>query len=317
MRVYTTIITSNYIGYALTLRESLQPYGRLLFYLLIADDGPVDKEALAKDYPDVRLLFINDLCREGMGKALLEKYQQSYIDGFRWSMKPVLLKYLLNQEGHDRALFLDPDLFFFSDPGFLFDALQTDDFILTPHWRARDPFRDSNNFYKLFKEGQYNAGFVGASKQAGPILDWWASACLFHCSKDPGKALYVDQAYLNLLPIYFDRVRIIRQRGCNVAEWSRTENARKRDNGTILVGGDPLVFMHFTQGTIETIARGDDPVLEPCLEQYEQTANRYGIRLQKIPPPPQLSTAERLLPAFLLRPLRKIKWMFIKPESQQ
>ena len=40
-------------------------------------------------------MALNDLCADGMGRKIFEKYHALCMDNFRWAMKPVFLTYLL------------------------------------------------------------------------------------------------------------------------------------------------------------------------------------------------------------------------------
>ncbi len=87
------------------------------------------------------------------------------MDDFRWSMKPVFISYLLDQ-GAEKVLYLDCDMFLFQDPSFLFKKLDTADILLTPHWKIDDPLVDKASFLSLFTSGIFTAGFVAPAKKA-------------------------------------------------------------------------------------------------------------------------------------------------------
>src|SRR5688500_5820465 len=99
------------------------------------------------------------------------------MDAFRWSMKPVLINYLIQKRDFSKVLFLDCDLFFYSDYQFLIDRLDHCRLLLSPHWRSSNPHVDADNFQLQLTNGLYNGGFIAASKEAVQIMDWWAMAC--------------------------------------------------------------------------------------------------------------------------------------------
>lgn len=217
------------------------------------------------------------MCMSGIGKKIEEKYRKSSMDRFRWSLKPVFIKYLLQEKNYDKVIFVDPDLYFFNDYDFLFDELDLFDILLTPHWRNRDPSVDPANFHANFVDGIFNAGFIGVSKNGYDAMDWWARACEYACKKDPEIGLFDDQAYLNVFPVYFRNVGILRHKGCNVANWNRVECPRiVQSDGSVLINGTyPIIFIHFHRKTILSIIRGTDPHLFPYLEQYASDFRRY------------------------------------------
>jgi hypothetical protein len=222
----------------------------------------------------------DDVCTEGMGRAIRDKYQQTYMDGFRWSMKPVLMEYILVNSIADKVAFLDPDLFFYSNPDFLFCELDTYSMLVNPAWRSADPDVDKWQYLLLYTQGLYNAGFTAAAKSGLPQLRWWAKACLAYCENTPSRGLFVDQAHLNLLPVYFPSTGIIQHKGCNLASWNFYECVRTKDqHGNVRISNEfPVVFIHFTPATIKGIVKGRDGFLLPHLEEYNTTLQQAGLK---------------------------------------
>jgi len=277
---FCTISTVDHMAYVFALYDSLKRYhADASLNVLITDAEPgcinIDR------FPHIRLYGTDDVCGHGAGKEIFEKYHAECMDSFRWSMKPVFLKYLIEQADCEKLIYVDNDIYFFHEYSFLFDALNSSDIILTPHWRASDPHVDSTNFFTLYTSGLYNGGFVGVNNKALKALEWWAMACQYVCEKNAARGQFVDQTHLNLLPIYFDNVHIIKHRGCNVANWNLVECARMQKNGSVLINGiDPVVFIHFTNSTVRGIMKGDDALLGPFLDGYRENLQRYGVQLQ-------------------------------------
>jgi len=277
---FCTISTLDYLPYVRALYDSLARFNpEVVLSVFISDAPSVSIENIPAP-PGMLLYGSDDLCAEGLGRKIRDKYQAVSMDAFRWSMKPVFLKYLLEHTVSERIIYVDNDIFFFNDYAFLFDELGTSDVILTPHWRTCDPHIDHTNFFTLYTSGLYNGGFIGTTRHGVSALDWWAMACLYVCEKNAGRGQFVDQTHLNLLPIYFENVKIIRHRGCNVANWNRIECERVHKAGSVLINGKaPIVFIHFTHSTIKGIIKGDDALLAPFLETYRRTLEKYGVRL--------------------------------------
>lgn len=263
--VLCTIITKSHLGYAEALAKSLHAHGdEYLLYALVVDSDLRDRSR-----PGFIVLSLPDVDCELSGLLARRYLDFGKHDEFRWSMKSVLLLHLLGKEKADKAIFVDPDIAFFNDPRFLFDSLDSSNVLLTPHWRGNDPSKDPANFRMLMTEGHFNAGFVAVSLGAEDALEWWARICLGRCECAQSEGIFVDQSYLNLLPVYFDKVQIIRHRGCNVANWNLGMNRRELVDGEVKINGnDPVVFIHFTNSTIRGILRGEDGHLRPHLEQW-------------------------------------------------
>jgi len=273
---YCTIITSDYLHYALALHHSVSRYHPDAIFNVLVTDRCDDLTFLYKDFPKISFHFTKDVCVDGVARRLKDKYAEKDANCFRWSMKSVYIIYLL-QHGFDQVFYLDGDLFFYSEVDFLSKELSDSSVLLTPHWRTSSPQVDPVNFEILQTSGLYNAGFIAASMQGIPAMEWWASACEYKCAKDTKRSLFADQAYLNLLPIYFEGVKTLRHRGCNVANWNQIESRRILSSGGRVKINDiwDIVFIHFTRSTIDGIRNGSDGLLLPYLEEYQSSLEKF------------------------------------------
>lgn len=274
---FCTIITANFIHYALSLYDSLSKWGKIeSFYILIADQN-IEFNNVNSHFPSIKILYPEEVCNDAIGKEIQKKYQTSNIDCFRWSMKSVFIKYLLDT-GYDQVFFLDPDLYFYNSFDFLFQELEGNSVILTPHWRASNPDEDRSNFAILLNKGLFNAGFVGASKAGIPAMEWWGKLCAYECIKAPERGVFDDQAYLNLMPIYFEGVKILRHQGCNVANWNQVECKRTlNQEGKVLINNEwEIVFIHFTRSTVNGIISGQDRLLNSHLAQQQASLEKFS-----------------------------------------
>src|SRR5262249_18366822 len=92
------------------------------------------------------------------------------------AVKPWLLHWLFDDQGMDRVVYLDPDIFVYSrlaDVEAAFDrgALM----VLTPHLTAEIPDRNRPNETDILRAGAYNLGFLGLARhpQLNDFLRWW------------------------------------------------------------------------------------------------------------------------------------------------
>lgn len=192
------------------------------------------------------------------GARIFKKYKG---DKLRWTLKPVLIAGLLC-DGADQVIYLDNDLYFYSDPSFLFQEMGQG-VLLCPHWRIKDPKQNKDWFLVNFKDGVYNAGLVGAGQQGIEAMEWWADACYFACEQSPKKGLWDDQKYLDLIPAEFSDVNILQHRGMNVAYWNA------HDLNTTLAKWS-LVCVHFTKELQKQIEKGQLPQLDEPYRQYQK-----------------------------------------------
>ena len=273
MNCFCTIITADYFFYAKTIVDSLKSFSKdVKIHVLIVNEfeGVLSYDGTeVNSLTDLMVNFNEDY-------ALIEHYEDDRASNLRWALKPLFLKFLLLEKGYDKVIFVDPDLYFHNDPSFLFHSLGDSDVIITPHWRSKDPTKDASNFNSLFTEGLFNAGFFGCNSKSINILDWWLGVCSYKMEKQDG--FYVDQAYLNLMPIYFsEQVKIIEHKGCNVSNWNMIECKRTPTENSVLINNKyPIVFIHYTNATINFIAHGRDESLKPFLEAYETALIKHN-----------------------------------------
>ena len=174
----------------------------------------------------------------------------------------------------------DPDLFFVGNFDFLFSALDKKNVLLTPHWANIDPLENEDSLLAVLKGGLYNAGFIGVNKNGAAAMDWWAGLCHYKTEDLKGLGLFVDQKYLDILPVQFEGVEIIKHRGCNLASWNIDSSKREVINGKLLINKtfEP-VFIHFAKDTIVNILNRNDDLLRPYLDEYILALKAEGFDL--------------------------------------
>jgi len=189
-------------------------------------------------------------------------------DNLRWACKPLLINELL-ERGYDQVLYFDNDIRLYDSIDVLIEQLMSHSLALTPHWYLSDPTDKQYWLEASFRIGLYNAGFFGASVTGKSAVQWWAACCEYNVKKSISRGLFDDQRYLDLLPILFDKVHIIKHKGCNVAGWNIQNCPRSLEDGQLRLDGKwPLVFIHFNAFTIRKIRAGNDPLLSDLLAQY-------------------------------------------------
>lgn len=161
---------------------------------------------------------------------------------------------ILQEPDCEKLLYFDPDTAVFNDFAPVVDILDSHDIVLTPHQTEPAPrtavqeIRD--NELAALQYGTFNLGFVAmaASDEGRRFAQWWDDRLLHWCQDDLGSGLFVDQKWCNLVPSYFDGVKILRDPGYNVASWNLSHRELAFDeDGRAWVNGVPLRFYHFTK----------------------------------------------------------------------
>jgi hypothetical protein len=156
------------------------------------------------------------------------------------------------ESGVDAVLYLDPDIAVFGTLEPVLEELATADILLTPHQLDPDTARDLilDNELATLRTGIYNLGFIAvrAGGEGLRFARWWESRLRTFCFDDVPNGLFVDQRWCDHAPGLFDRVKILRDPGLNVASWNISQRrvAIER-SGAITANGSPLRFFHFTK----------------------------------------------------------------------
>lgn len=152
----------------------------------------------------------------------------------------------------DIVMYLDPDTALLESLQPLVEMLAQDDILLTPHLIAYNNDRAAilDNDLSASRTGIYNLGFVAirTTGEGARFASWWNDRLLEFCYDDMPNGLFVDQRWCDHVPALFDKVKIVRDPGYNVASWNlSTRKVAIGKDGAITVNGAVLRFWHFTK----------------------------------------------------------------------
>ena len=308
MKCFCTIISPDYLPFASVLKESLAKHHiDIPFFVLLL--GSQDDQTIytQNGLQIVNIQHLSDI-------AIVNELQNKYgfkADNFRWALKPIWISYLL--QTHEKVIYLDPDLYFIDEAGFLFEELKGASLLLSPHGITPDPLSDPENIAMNTRTGLFNAGMVGATQSARTSLIWWSKAILQDMEKNEEKGLFDDQRYLDMLPIIDPAVKILRHPGCNLGSWNIHCFSRKLKNGRLYINDRfPAVFIHFNVETIHQALNLNDRLLLPYFQEYEELLKEKGynlsLKLNSLPREKYKRTFYRIKHRFLLRTRFK-KWL--------
>lgn len=167
------------------------------------------------------------------------------------AIKPFVLRKILAQRKCDAVLYVDPDIVFFSRIDDLLKRLRKSNIVLTPHQTKPETDMQAviDNEVCSLSHGIYNLGFIGVRNTivGRDFAEWWAERLYHFCWAEPEIGLFTDQKWVNLAPVYFDGVDILKSSRFNVAPWNLTT---RKVTGNVKSGfkvdGKPLGFYHFT-----------------------------------------------------------------------
>lgn len=288
-----TICSNNYLAEAITLGHSLTKNGLPAtdFLIFLVDNKPD-----AIDYTAIP--FSVQLVNTEMVPLYQEIVKKYKIVELSTSVKPSIFKYLIKMYPANKVfMYFDPDLFFYNEVQLLEKELGDHSILLTPHIMqpvpmGHDPFENVFLSY-----GIYNLGFlaVNADENTIKMLDWWEERTIHLGFDAPARGLFVDQLWMNFVPVFFKNVKLSLHTGLNVSYWNMRERVITGKNGKYTINNtDPLVFYHFSSFdiTLKRLTKRDyvmDNAQEPAIREMmayykkELLANQYEF-YKKFPP---------------------------------
>jgi hypothetical protein len=164
------------------------------------------------------------------------------------SVKPFFFKYFFDQKKYESLIYMDPDIQVFSEFSELENELKSNDIVITPHfftplnddkWQAEEDFLNS---------GLYNLGFIAINTTGNGLamINWWAKRLITKAYINFSRGLFTDQIWVNFAPLFFEKVKILKHLGYNVAYWNLHERKINTKNNKYYINSDvPLVFFHY------------------------------------------------------------------------
>ena len=242
-RAMCTIIAKNYLAFARTLAQSFSSFHPdYKCYVLIVDDfegyiKPSDENFEIVKLTDLEIPNLQGFCFRYDVKELCT------------AAKAHLLDYLIREKSVTRLLYLDPDILVTAPLDGMYEKLGAHDIVLTPHLDTDYPDDDllPDDGY-ILRGGQFNLGFIGINSgdNAKSFLHWWKAKVYKKCVVDLLNGYFVDQKFIDFVPIFFKNFLVERDAGYNVAYWNLHSRQLSEENGAWMCNDGPLYFFHFS-----------------------------------------------------------------------
>lgn len=283
--IYTTC-TYNHIARALSLADSVRKYSpntTLLIGIVDSlDDGfvPVEDVEFIKA-ADMMIPFFQEMCM---------KYTALELNS---ALKPYFANFILNKNEHINQLaYLDSDILLYDDLHPVYNSLKENSIVLSPHSLSTINNDLSPGDRNFLRTGIFNSGFFAIKRDAAALsfLEWWMGKLRNECFIDSKKGMFAEQLWLNLVPLYFEKVHILRHKGCNVAHWNLHERKiSKRGDKYFVNETEPLIFYHFSGTSINCFSKNSlsghqnrytfssRPDVIPLFQQYIDSLNKHAF----------------------------------------
>lgn len=259
-KVIFTICDCNYLKYGLTLAESYWMVEELntRFSLVLVNyknqfDVLARKEITTKlnlMKENLDIIWDDEIVPEQTRLTLFGKYN---IIEYCTSIKALSFQYFFKGGNIKKGIYLDPDIKLYKKLDIIDVALNSSNIVLTPHINTADislDFKETRES-KFLQVGLYNLGFIGirSSTESYRFLEWWNQRLLEVCYLNPIKGQFVDQNWINFVPVFFEQVEIIKDFGLNLAYWNYRERKGFLKESNDLSGATEnkeIYFIHYS-----------------------------------------------------------------------
>ncbi|MTI55775.1 putative nucleotide-diphospho-sugar transferase [Geosporobacter ferrireducens] len=185
------------------------------------------------------LVHVKDL--ENSSLTLMKN--ERALNEYCWTLKPIFIKYLLEQRNlGDHLTYTDADMCFFNDPAPIYEKNTEYTVMLSPH-----DFSKGSREIELIC-GKYNSGFIvfRNNKSSKKVLTWWQHKCMEWCYDRVDGGNFGDQKYLDLMPRSFEKIFRINTPGVNIAPWNEQKYNFRRRDGKVYINNHKLICYHFS-----------------------------------------------------------------------
>lgn len=260
MTIAFTICSINYLAQARTLGDSLKSTNPdILFVIGLVDKlaGVSFEDSYLPEYPMIEI--------DKIGIADLEEIATRYdITELNTAVKPFCFSYFFKHYPEVKnVIYFDPDIIVYQPLTELKASLEKYQAVLTPHINTPIDDRLTPNELHHLNTGINNLGFVAFRRSAEntAFINWWEEKLRYECLIDLCNGLFVDQNWMNFLPVFVENVHTERSPGYNAAYWNLHERVFLEKNGSYFVNEKhSLIFFHYS---------GYDPAKPEILSKYQ------------------------------------------------
>ena len=246
-----TSFSYSYLSRARVLARSIRHrHPGWVLWAVITDKMPPDYSFDLRNEDFDRLITIEELFPENTNRWI---FGHDIVEACT-AVKGRALQYIMADPTADKVIYFDPDIAIFNDMTPVVELLDHNAIVLTPHQIDPEPSENvqaiRDNEIVSLEYGIFNLGFIAVnqSPEAHRFAKWWADRLYEWCHDRLDLGIFVDQKWCNLIPCFFNEVKVLRDPGYNVASWNLSQRTMSYDSdGVALINGELLRFYHFTK----------------------------------------------------------------------
>jgi len=260
MTIAYTICSVNYLAQARTLGDSLRRTNPDIRYFVGLVDRLDGVEFEPGYQPNYSLVQVHMIGITGFAE-MCERYN---ITELNTAVKPFFFSYFFEKyPDADKVIYFDPDIIVFQPLTRLLGHLDRHEAVVTPHLCTPIEDRKTPNELHHLNTGVYNLGFCAFRRSDAMVsyVKWWEEKLRHECLIALCDGLFVDQNWMNFLPLFVENTYLEKHRGHNAAYWNLHERRFSEVAGEFVVNNtEPLVFFHYS---------GYDPRKPDLISKYQ------------------------------------------------
>ena len=246
MKLAFTVCSVSHLGQAKTMADSFIEHNPG-YQMKIGIVDRIAERIDVSQFADYELIEIEQVGIPDLDK-LIQKYDVFEMCGL---IRPYLAEFLFNRyEDLQKLIYIDTDILVFGTFESVIADLETHDIVITPH--AFQPFPEDGLYPKEItfnNAGLYNSGFfaVKRSESGSAFLEWWQQRLSEYGAVNFMDGMFVDQLWLNFVPLFFDKVLVSKDLGLNAGYWNLHERSISEVGNKFFVNEKyPLIFFHYS-----------------------------------------------------------------------
>jgi hypothetical protein len=283
--IYCTYFDHNYLSRAMLTIESLRRFDTKTPIHILALSKLCETILTELALPNVEIIPLATL-EEAYPELAAIKPTRKLIE-YYFTLSPFLPHYLFSKTNADRITYIDSDLYFFTSPTPIRDALGEASVAITPH-------RFSFEYRNHVQYGLFNVAWITYRRCAEGLecLNAYKTDCTAWCFDRVEDGRFGDQKYLDAWSDRYPSLKIISHKGFNLAIWNVHGYMMRVKNNIVMVDDDPLVFYHFAStqmlpdGTVRApvlpgSGRSKGVLIEHVIRPYERRLEEERRSLQR------------------------------------
>ncbi|MGB4839012.1 MAG: glycosyltransferase [Saprospiraceae bacterium] len=206
-----TLFDSNYLSRGVLTYKSLKEVSTNFHLYILAFDDLTYSTLLNLNLENVTVIALFEFETDEMLRVKNNRTRTEYC----WTSASVFTKFCINRYDLPHIVYIDADMYFYSDPSVLLTENLSADVMITHH-------RYSPRYDVSRLSGKYCVQWVAFrnTQNGRKILSDWASDCMKWCYNRHENGLFGDQKYLDYWPEKYLGIHEINNFGAGIAMWN-------------------------------------------------------------------------------------------------